>query len=120
VFHHHQEGVQHCLLFSHASLNYYEFVDFLFQPKIKFSLYWIEHLIVYHAVSAQVVSSVKWLEDELELNALHNPGSRQGSGNEKAALSQRSALSAALGGRVDVTAMTTISGGLHLLYNSLV
>ncbi|XP_027904487.1 phosphatidylinositol 4-kinase alpha 1 isoform X2 [Vigna unguiculata] len=57
-----------------------------------------------------VVSSVKWLEDELELNALHNPGSRQGSGNEKAALSQRSALSAALGGRVDVTAMTTISG----------
>ncbi|KOM42251.1 hypothetical protein LR48_Vigan04g244900 [Vigna angularis] len=57
-----------------------------------------------------VVSSVKWLEDELELNALHNPGSRQGSGNEKAALSQRAALSAALGGRVDVTAMTTISG----------
>ncbi|KVH93237.1 Armadillo-type fold [Cynara cardunculus var. scolymus] len=32
-----------------------------------------------------VVSSVKWLEDELELNALHNPGSRRGSGNEKAA-----------------------------------
>ncbi|KAG5044697.1 hypothetical protein AAZV13_06G012100 [Glycine max] len=57
-----------------------------------------------------VVSSVKWLEDELELNALHNPGSRQGSGNEKAALAQRAALSAALGGRVDVTAMTTISG----------
>ncbi|CAJ2642759.1 phosphatidylinositol 4-kinase alpha 1 isoform X1 [Trifolium pratense] len=57
-----------------------------------------------------VVSSVKWLEDELELNALHNPGSRQGSGNEKAALAQRTALSAALGGRVDVTAMTTISG----------
>ncbi|KAI5402557.1 phosphatidylinositol 4-kinase alpha 1 [Lathyrus oleraceus] len=57
-----------------------------------------------------VVSSVKWLEDELELNALHNPGSRQGSGNEKAALAQRTALSAALGGRVDVTSMTTISG----------
>ncbi|KAI5415207.1 Phosphatidylinositol 4-kinase alpha 1 [Lathyrus oleraceus] len=57
-----------------------------------------------------VVSSVKWLEDELELNALHNPGSRQGSGNEKAALAQRSALSAALGGRVDVTSMTPISG----------
>ncbi|CAJ1973096.1 unnamed protein product [Sphenostylis stenocarpa] len=56
-----------------------------------------------------VVSSVKWLEDELELNALHNPGSRQGNGNEKAALSQRAALSAALGGRVDVAAMTTIS-----------
>ncbi|XP_027354041.1 phosphatidylinositol 4-kinase alpha 1 isoform X3 [Abrus precatorius] len=57
-----------------------------------------------------VVSSVKWLEDELELNALHNPGSRRGSGNEKAALAQRAALSAALGGRVDVPSMTTISG----------
>lgn len=58
----------------------------------------------------QVVSSVKWLEDELELNALHNPGSRRGSGNEKAAVSQRTALAAALGGRVLVSAMNTISG----------
>ncbi|KAD4179153.1 hypothetical protein E3N88_27744 [Mikania micrantha] len=57
-----------------------------------------------------VVSSVKWLEDELELNALHNPGSRRGSGNEKAAVSQRTALSASLGGRVEVGAMSTISG----------
>lgn len=57
-----------------------------------------------------VVSSVKWLEDELELNSLHNPGSRRGSGNEKAALTQRTALSAALGGRVEVSAMSTISG----------
>ncbi|KAK4401558.1 Phosphatidylinositol 4-kinase alpha 1, partial [Sesamum angolense] len=57
-----------------------------------------------------VVSSVKWLEDELELNALHNPGSRRGSGNEKAAVGQRAALSAALGGRVEVSAMSTISG----------
>uniref|UniRef100_A0A1D1Y4R9 1-phosphatidylinositol 4-kinase n=1 Tax=Anthurium amnicola TaxID=1678845 RepID=A0A1D1Y4R9_9ARAE len=57
-----------------------------------------------------VVSSVKWLEDELELNALHNPGSRRGSGNEKAAFTQRAALSAALGGRVEVAAMSTISG----------
>lgn len=61
-------------------------------------------------VLIQVVSSVKWLEDELELNALHNPGSRRGSGNEKAALTQRTALSAALGGRVEVSAMNTISG----------
>lgn len=53
---------------------------------------------------------MKWLEDELELNALHNPGSRRGSGNEKAAITQRTALSAALGGRVEVTAMSTISG----------
>ncbi|XP_043723692.1 phosphatidylinositol 4-kinase alpha 1-like isoform X2 [Telopea speciosissima] len=57
-----------------------------------------------------VVSSVKWLEDELELNALHNPGSRRGSGNEKAAVVQRAALSAALGGRVEVAAMSMISG----------
>lgn len=53
---------------------------------------------------------MKWLEDELELNALHNPGSRRGSGNEKAAGTQRAALSAALGGRVEVAAMSTISG----------
>ncbi|KAI8532956.1 hypothetical protein RHMOL_Rhmol11G0258500 [Rhododendron molle] len=57
-----------------------------------------------------VVSSVKWLEDELELNALHNPGSRRGSGNEKAAVTQRTALSAALGARVEVAAMSSISG----------
>ncbi|KAL4615716.1 hypothetical protein ACB092_07G146600 [Castanea dentata] len=57
-----------------------------------------------------VVSSVKWLEDELELNALHNADSRRGSGNEKAALTQRTALCAALGGRVDVAATSTISG----------
>lgn len=55
---------------------------------------------------------MKWLEDELELNALHNPGSRRGIGNEKAAVTQRAALSAALGGRIDVTAMGTISGKL--------
>ncbi|KAI8028184.1 Phosphatidylinositol 4-kinase alpha 1 [Camellia lanceoleosa] len=57
-----------------------------------------------------VVSSVKWLEDELELKALHNPGSQRGSGNEKAAVTQRTALSAALGGRVEVAAMSGISG----------
>ena len=65
--------------------------------------------------SIQVVSSVKWLEDEFELNALHNPGSGRGSGNEKAAATQRSALSAALGGRVDAGAMSTISGSLYQL-----
>lgn len=53
---------------------------------------------------------MKWLEDELELNALHNPQSRRGSGNDKAAVTQRTALSAALGGRVEVSAMSTISG----------
>lgn len=63
----------------------------------------------------QVVSSVKWLEDELELNALHNPGSRRGSGNEKAAVTQRTALSAALGARVEVAAMSSISGLVNCL-----
>lgn len=58
---------------------------------------------------------MKWLEDELELNALHNPGSRRGNGNEKAAVSQRAALSAALGGRVEVAAMSSISGQLTSL-----
>lgn len=53
---------------------------------------------------------MKWLEDELELNALHNPGSCRGSSNEKVALSQRTALSAALGGKVEFSGMSTISG----------
>ena len=57
-----------------------------------------------------MVSSVKWLEDELELNALHNPGSRRGSGNEKAALAQKTALLVTLGGLVEVSAMSIISG----------
>ena len=66
-----------------------------------------------------MVSSVKWLEDELELNSLHNPGSRRGSANEKAAVSQRAALSAALGGRIEVAAMNTISGKLLNCTNSV-
>ncbi|CAH8301812.1 unnamed protein product [Eruca vesicaria subsp. sativa] len=57
-----------------------------------------------------VVSSVKWLEDELELNALRNSDSSRGIGNKKVASTQRSALSVALGGRVDVLALNTISG----------
>ena len=70
-------------------------------------------LRAYVVTRPRIVSSVKWLEDELELNALHNPGSRRGSGNEKAAVAQRTALSAALGGRIDVGSMTTISGLLN-------
>ena len=57
---------------------------------------------------------MKWLEDELELNALHNPDSRRGSGNEKVATTQRAALSMALAGRVEVTTMNTISGSASL------
>ncbi|KAF6153028.1 hypothetical protein GIB67_003933, partial [Kingdonia uniflora] len=62
------------------------------------------------ATPSLVVSPVKWLEDELELNALHNPSSGRGIGNEKAAVAQRTALSVALGGRVEVAAMNTITG----------
>lgn len=46
----------------------------------------------------------------MELNALHNPGSRRENGIEKEAVNQRAALSAALGGRVEVSAMNTIAG----------
>lgn len=58
----------------------------------------------------QVVNSVKWLEDEVELIALHNPGSKRGSGNERAAVAQRTLLSATLGGRVDIGSLSTVSG----------
>ncbi|CAK9152545.1 unnamed protein product [Ilex paraguariensis] len=51
----------------------------------------------------------EYLEVELELNALDNPDSHQGSGNEKAVVSQGVALSAGLGGKVVVGAMNTIS-----------
>eukprot|EP00250_Pteridium_aquilinum_P018106 c23946_g1_i1 orf=664-6876(+) len=57
-----------------------------------------------------VASSLKWVEDELELNELLNPGSRRGSGNEKAASAQRAALCAALKDHVDMISMNTISG----------
>uniref|UniRef100_A0A1S3YAB4 Phosphatidylinositol 4-kinase alpha 1-like n=1 Tax=Nicotiana tabacum TaxID=4097 RepID=A0A1S3YAB4_TOBAC len=56
-----------------------------------------------------VVSSMKWLEDELELSALLK-GSRRGGGNEKGAVSQRTALSAALRGCMELSAMRAISG----------
>ncbi|XP_019247638.1 PREDICTED: phosphatidylinositol 4-kinase alpha 1-like [Nicotiana attenuata] len=56
-----------------------------------------------------VVSSMKWLEDELELSALLK-GSRRGGGNEKAAVSQRTAVSAALRGCMELSAMRAISG----------
>ncbi|CAM6044662.1 unnamed protein product [Sphagnum compactum] len=55
-----------------------------------------------------VVSSVRWLEDELELDALHNPGSYRGSGNERAAAAQRTLLSTALGGRVEVSSLSGV------------
>ncbi|CAN6927714.1 unnamed protein product [Brassica oleracea] len=57
-----------------------------------------------------VVSSVKWLEDEFELNALRSSDSSRGIGNKKVASTQRTALAIALGGRVEVSALNTISG----------
>lgn len=66
---------------------------------------------------SKVVSTVKWLEDELELNALQNPVSRQGTANEKVVLAQRAALATALGGRVDISAMSTISGCISFDFN---
>ncbi|KAL3684958.1 hypothetical protein R1sor_002980 [Riccia sorocarpa] len=57
-----------------------------------------------------VVSSVKWLEDELELKSLLNPGSSRVVNSERASSAQRAALSSALGGRVDSSSLSAISG----------
>ncbi len=56
------------------------------------------------------MSSVKWLEVELELDTLHNPESSCGTGNDKVAIAHRTILSYALGGQVDVASMYSISG----------
>lgn len=53
------------------------------------------------------VSSMQWVEDEEELTALHQPGSRSGSGSEKAATLQRVALASALANKVDANALLT-------------
>lgn len=50
--------------------------------------------------------SLKWLEDELELSALHKPGNHKGHGNEKELAAQRAALLAALGSRVDTSSIS--------------
>ncbi|GBG80565.1 hypothetical protein CBR_g31025 [Chara braunii] len=60
-----------------------------------------------------VGGSAKWLEDDADLNALINPGSRRGSAIEKAAHAQRTDLSAALsreGDAVDVYSLSSLSG----------
>lgn len=56
---------------------------------------------------------MKWVEDELELNELLNPGSRRGSGNEKAASAQKAALCAALKDHIDMISMSAISGAFR-------
>eukprot|EP00271_Cylindrocystis_brebissonii_P006203 TRINITY_DN18880_c0_g2_i1.p1 TRINITY_DN18880_c0_g2~~TRINITY_DN18880_c0_g2_i1.p1 ORF type:complete len:1506 (-),score=262.70 TRINITY_DN18880_c0_g2_i1:1242-5207(-) len=64
-----------------------------------------------------VVGFSKSPEDDNELHALHNPGSRRGNGNERAVGMQRQALAQALSGKVPITAMSSISGAraTHLL-----
>ncbi|CAK9152550.1 unnamed protein product [Ilex paraguariensis] len=62
----------------------------------------------------------RWVEVELELNALDNPGSRRGSGNEKAVVSQGVALSVGLGGQVVVGTMNTSSGMPLCSYDAVV
>ncbi|KAF2593101.1 hypothetical protein F2Q70_00042724 [Brassica cretica] len=63
-----------------------------------------------HGTPSLAVSTAKWLEDELELTALYSCDSSLGIGNKKVASTQRTALSIALGGRVGVAAINTISG----------
>ena len=57
------------------------------------------------------------MEDELELNELHNPGSRRSNNNEKAASAQRAALCAALKDRVEMTSISKMSGKFLLFCN---
>ena len=57
------------------------------------------------------------MEDELELNERHNPGSRRSNNNEKAASAQRAALCAALNDRVEMTSISGMSGKFLLFCN---
>ena len=57
-----------------------------------------------------MVTSLKWLEDEVELVALYNTKNKQGSGNERSSAVQRGLLSAAVGGRLGSGSLSTLSG----------
>ncbi|CAI5489475.1 unnamed protein product [Closterium sp. Naga37s-1] len=56
------------------------------------------------------VGAFSRLDDELELAALHRPGSQRGSGNEQAAVRQRNVLGAAVGSRLDASVISSITG----------
>ncbi|CAI7759915.1 unnamed protein product [Closterium sp. NIES-53] len=58
----------------------------------------------------QAVGAFSRLDDELELAALHRPGSQRGSGNEQAAVRQRNVLGAAVGSRLDASVISSITG----------
>lgn len=61
----------------------------------------------------QAMSRTKRLDDELELSALLNLGSKRGSGNEIAARLKHVALNSALGNRrLDQATLSTLSGGI--------
>lgn len=59
-----------------------------------------------------MVTSLKWLEDEVELVALYNTKTKNGSGNERSSALQRGLLSAVIGGRLNGSSMSNLSGTL--------
>ena len=57
------------------------------------------------------------MEDEQELNELHNPGSQSSKKNEKAASAQRAALCAVLKDHVEMSSISRMSGKFLLFCN---
>lgn len=57
-----------------------------------------------------VVTSLKWLEDEVELVALYNTKNKQGSRNERSSAVQRGLFSTAIGGRLSTGSLSNLSG----------
>jgi hypothetical protein len=58
------------------------------------------------------VTSLKWLEDEVELVALYNTKNKQGSRNERSSAVQRGLFSTAIGGRLSTGSLSNLSGTL--------
>jgi len=58
----------------------------------------------------QVVTSLKWLEDEVELVALYNTKTKNGSGKDRSSSLQRGLLSAAIGRRLSGSSISNLSG----------
>lgn len=57
-----------------------------------------------------VVTSLKWLEDEVELVALYNTKTKNGSGKDRSSSLQRGLLSAAIGGHLSGSSISNLSG----------
>lgn len=62
----------------------------------------------------QVVSSLKWLEDEAELASLYNTKAKFGSGHERKSSFQRGLFSAVVGGRLNGSSINNLSGTLDV------